>query len=93
MCTIFTNRKLPSLHSELIPRSRKASTNSYAKKKAFCLYKGGYSLQIQVQFGKPRVMGAIESLGCNWWKNVHQIDAYPEVNRITYCYNFFRNRY
>ena len=26
-------------------------------------------------FGKPRVMGAIESLGCNWWKNMHQIDA------------------
>ena len=26
-------------------------------------------------FGKPRVMGAIESLGCNWWSNMHQIDA------------------
>ena len=34
-------------------------------------------------FGKPWVMGAIESLGCNWWKNMHQIDAY--------CHNFFRN--
>ena len=26
-------------------------------------------------FGKPRVMGAIESLNCNWWKNMHQMDA------------------
>ena len=26
-------------------------------------------------FGKPRVMGAIESLGCNLWKNMHQIGA------------------
>ena len=32
-------------------------------------------------FGKPRVMRTIESLGCNWWKNMHQIDAY--------CHNFF----
>ena len=22
----------------------------------------------------PRMMGAIISLGCNWWKNMHQID-------------------
>ena len=28
-----------------------------------------------VTFGTPRVMGAIESLGCNWWSNMHQIDA------------------
>ena len=34
-------------------------------------------------FDIPRVMGAIKSLGCNWWKNMHQIDAYPEVHRIT----------
>ena len=28
-------------------------------------------------FGIPRarVMEAIESLGCNWWKNMHEIDA------------------
>ena len=26
-------------------------------------------------FGTPRVMGAIESLSCNWWSNMHQIDA------------------
>ena len=26
-------------------------------------------------FGIPRVMGAIISLGCNWWKNMDQIDA------------------
>ena len=26
-------------------------------------------------FGISRVMGAIISLGCNWWKNMHQIDA------------------
>ena len=31
--------------------------------------------QSMQSFGKPRVMGAIESLGCNWWKNMHQIDA------------------
>ena len=24
---------------------------------------------------KPPVMEAIESLGCNWWKNMHEIDA------------------
>ena len=23
----------------------------------------------------PRLMGAIISLGCNWWKNMHQIDT------------------
>ena len=23
----------------------------------------------------PRVMGAIESLGCNYWNDIHQIDA------------------
>ena len=28
-----------------------------------------------ILFCKPRVMGAIESLGCNWWNNMHQIDA------------------
>ena len=26
-------------------------------------------------FGIPRVMGAIISLDCNWWSNMHQIDA------------------
>ena len=26
-------------------------------------------------FGIPWVMGAIISLSCNWWKNMHQIDA------------------
>ena len=25
-------------------------------------------------FGIPRVMGAFEPLGCNWWSNMHQID-------------------
>ena len=31
---LFTNHKLPSIHSESLPRSRsKASTDSYAKKK------------------------------------------------------------
>ena len=33
------------------------------------------SLATVTSFGKPRVMGAIESLGSNWWKNMHQIDA------------------
>ena len=26
-------------------------------------------------FGIPRVMGAIKSLGCNWWNNMHHIDT------------------
>ena len=40
-------------------------------------------------FGIPRVMGAIISLGCNWWSNMHQIDTKPEVHRITYpCWIF-----
>ena len=26
-------------------------------------------------FGKPWMIGAIESLDCNRWKNMHQIDA------------------
>ena len=26
-------------------------------------------------FGILRVMGTIESLGCNWWKNMHRTDA------------------
>ena len=33
------------------------------------------SWQTLVSCSKPRVMGAIESLGCNWWKIMHQIDA------------------
>ena len=28
-------------------------------------------------------MGAIKSLGCIWWINMHQIDTYPEVHYIT----------
>ena len=30
-------------------------------------------------FGIPRVMEAIKSVGCNWWNNMHQIDALLEV--------------
>ena len=45
---------------------------------------------MEMYLGKPWLMGAIKSLCCNWWKNMHQIDAYPEVDRITYCYNFIR---
>ena len=26
-------------------------------------------------FGTPCVMGAIKSLGCNWWSYMHQIDT------------------
>ena len=37
MGIFFTNRKLPSIHSESVPRSRsKASTYSYAEKKNTC---------------------------------------------------------
>ena len=28
-----------------------------------------------ISFGIPGVMGAIISLGCNWWSNMHQIDT------------------
>ena len=31
--------------------------------------------QHYIPFGIPRVIRAIESLGCNWWSNMHQIDA------------------
>ena len=27
-----------------------------------------------LSLGTSRVMGAIISLGCNWWSNMHQID-------------------
>ena len=33
------------------------------------------ALDVILSFGTPRMMGAIESLGCNWWSNMHQIDA------------------
>ena len=40
-------------------------------------YKTLYRIQQQhkMAFGLPLVMGAIESLGCNWRKSMHQIDA------------------
>ena len=38
------------------------------------LRKGDFAWQ-SCAFGRPRVMGTTESLGCNWWKNMHQIDA------------------
>ena len=31
------------------------------------------SAQEWISFGIPQVMGAIESLGCNWWSNMYQI--------------------
>ena len=34
-----------------------------------------HSFQPSTPFGIPRVMQAIKSLGCNWWSNMHQVDA------------------
>ena len=36
---------------------------------------GGEEWHSHAPFAIPWVMGAIESLGCNWWSNMHQIDA------------------
>ena len=40
--------------------------------------------KLAIAFGILRVMEAIISLVCKWWKNMHQIDAYPKVHCITY---------
>ena len=52
------------------------STNIIEKSSvASFFYRFFFRVSVLEPFGTPRVMGTIESLGCNLWSNMHQIDA------------------
>ena len=77
---LFTVRKIGStgflvLRFCLLPRKHRNMGLDSSTKIATRIAVYIYLFHTMGTFGTPRVMGAIESLGCNWWKNMHQIDA------------------